>query len=409
MDELSSRTEGPGAINTGSLSEELRRAISLFPDLPWGVVESDFLNGTERELPTLRPESVGISNLLTLPPNASVLLWNWDGLAMGRHLLDLGHQTRFYDSRIEYEETARLLCGDDSIHSPTDPDSEIETPDVVFVGNTADDSESLFATLTKFLGNTLDKGGVVVATDSDSLLHPTSTALLAISTGVDSLCQESVLVLPNLDCPKLLIRENFLHESPGAWRHLASYVDELGAPRFSGSVPIREVWSLFEKHQRFPLQDVSKIQVLWRRDSAGGDPLDVDFIHQTVGTRLRQFWTETRKRRGQPNVERRPIFGGSQPGIRSQSPVAAFQHFRELEPYRAAQTIEDLWLSALHKNAQAEFDNLICSYFRFLQSQFELNGQREIDLNPDNLLRDSQGQIIPIAQSCQRVLRKDAS
>ena len=398
MDELSNRTEAPGSINTGSLSEELRRAISLFPDLPWGVVESDFLNGTEGELPTLRPESAGISNLLTLPPNASVLLWNWDGLAMGRHLLDQGHQARFYDSRIEYEETARLLCGDESIHSLTDPDAEQKIPDVVFVGNPAAHSEDLFDTLTEILRDTLDNGGVVVAAQSASLSPPMSTAFLANRIDGDSLGQESVLVLPNLDCPRLLIRENFLTESRGAWKHLASYVDELGAPRFPGSVPMREIWSLYEEHHRFPLQDVSKIQILWRRDSAGRDPVEVDFIHQTVGTRFRLYWTETLKRRGQPVVERRPIFARGQPELRSESTSTDFQHVRDPEPYRADQTIEDLWLSVLHGNSHSEFDSLLLAYFSFLQSQFQLNGPRNVDLNPDNLLRDSEGGIIPIDQ-----------
>ena len=406
MDELSSRAESPGSINTGSLSEELRRAISLFPDLPWGVVESDFLNGTEGELPTLRPESAGISNLLTLPPNASVLLWNWDGLAVGRHLLDLGHQPRFYDSRIEYEETARLLCGDESIHSLSDLDAENETPDVVFIGNTPADSGGLFDTLTKILGDTLDKGGVVVAAQSGSLPPPMQTAFSVKGAKDDSLCQESVLVLPNLDCPRLLIREDFLTESPGAWKHLAGYIDELGAPRYPGSVPIREVWSLYEEHQRFPLKDLSKIHILWRRDSSGRDPVDVDFIHQAVGTRFRLFWTETLKRRGQSMVERRPIFGGGQPELRSESTSADFQHVRDPEPYRADQTVEDLWLSALHKVSHAEFDSLLLAYFSFLQSRFQLNGQRDVDLNPDNLLRDNEGRIIPIDQEwrCRREL-----
>ena len=333
-----------------------------------------------------------------MPEGASILLWNWDGIALGRYLQDSGHRVRLHDSRIGYQEAVRLLCGEESIVSLTDLAAENEAPDAVFLGNTTADSEELLDTLSKILGNALDRGGIVVTSPSASLPPPASPTFLINSADDDSLGQESVLALPSLDSPKLLIRENFLHESPGAWKHLASYLDELARPRFPGSVPIREVWSLYEEHHRFPLEEVARVQILWRRDSAERDPVAADFIHQTVGGRYRKFWTETLKRRGQPIVERRPIFSESQRGLPSESENAHFQHIRNPEPYQIGITIEDLWLSALQKHTNTEFDNLVFAYFSFLQKRLKPDERCEVDLNPDNLLYTCEGQIVPIDQ-----------
>ena len=388
----------PASLSSGNFSAELRRTISLFPNLPWGHDDSGLFDGAEDLLRALRPESAGIASLLALPEGASILLWNWDGIALGRYLQDSGHRVRFHDSRIGYQEAVRLLCGEESIVPLAESAAENEAPDAVFIGNAAADSEELFDTLSKILGNTLDNGGIVVTSPSASLSPPVSPTFLVKSTDDDSLGQESVLVLPNLDSPKLLIRENFLHESPGAWKHLASYLDELGAPRFPGSVPIREVWSLYEEHHRFPLEEVSRAQILWRRDLAERDPVAADFIHQTVGGRYREFWTETLKRRGQPIVERRPIFSGTEQELCPESANADFQHIRIPEPYQTGTTIEDLWLSALQKHSNTEFDNLVFAYFSFLQTRLKPGERCEVDLNPDNLLYTREGKIVPIDQ-----------
>ncbi len=398
MNDSSSSTDPPGSLSSGNLSAEFRRAISLFPNLPWGDDDSGVFDGAEDLLRALRPESAGLANLLALPEGASILLWNWDGIALGRYLQDSGHRVRLHDSRIGYQQAVRLLCGEESIVSLTDLAAENEGPDAVFLGNTTADSEELLDTLSKILGNALDRGGIVVTSPFASLSPPASPTFLINSADDDSLGQESVMALPSLGCPKLLIRENFLHESPGAWKHIASYVDELGAPRSPGSVPIREVWSLYEEHHRFPLEEVARVQILWRRDSAERDPVAADFIHQTVGGRYQKFWTETLKRRGQPIVERRSIFSESQRDLISETENADFQHIRDPEPYHSGATIEDLWLSALQKYPNTEFDNLLLAYFTFLQSQFHLKGARKVDLNPDNLLSGTDGQIIPIDQ-----------
>jgi len=237
MNDSSSSIDPPGSLSSGNLSAELRRAISRFPNLPWGDDDSGLFDGAEDLLRALRPESAGIASLLALPEGASILLWNWDGVALGRYLQNSGHRVRFHDSRLGYQEAIGLLCGEELIVSLTDLTAENEAPDAVFLGNTAADSEELFDSLSKILGNTLDRGGIVVTSPSASLSPPVSPTFLINSADDDSLGQESVLVLPNLESPKLLIRESFLHESPGAWKHLASYLDELGAPRPPGSFP----------------------------------------------------------------------------------------------------------------------------------------------------------------------------
>ncbi len=398
MDDLPSFIDSPESMNSERLSDEWRWAVSQFPDLPWGADDSHPLDGAEDALAALRPESAGIANLLALPERASILLWNWDGIALGRYLQDSGHQVRFHDSRIRYQEAIRLLCGEESISRLTDLDAENEAPEAVFVGCANDDAEDLFGTLQKILKNTLGKGGVVVQAQPTSLPHPEFKTFATSNFEDNSFCRESVLVFPSPDFPKVLIRENFLHESPGAWKHLAGYVDELGTPRLPGSVPIREVWSLYEEYQRFPLQEVSRIQILWRRDRAGRGPVDVDFIHQSVGPRLREFWTETLKRRDQSMVKRRPIFRESQHEHVSQKAAADFQHIRDSEPYHTGPAIEALWLSALQKDAETDFKHLLSAYFSFLQTRFKPNERFEVDLNPDNLLQDCEGQIIPIDQ-----------
>ena len=388
MDESSTSIDPPGSLNSGSLSEELRRAISVFPDLPWDAGVPDRLNGVEDPFRALRPESAGIANLLALPENVSVLFWNWDGLAAGRHLRDLGHQVRFHDSRIKYQETARLLCGEESIQSLNDLDAENQTPDVVFVGATTDDSENLLSTLGNILKNTLDKGGIVVAAQAAALPHSASKASSPNYSDDGSLCQESVLALPNLDCPRLLIRDNFLHESRGAWKHLAGYVDELGAPRFPGSVPIREVWSLYEEHKRFPLQDVPRYRVLWRRDKVERNPLQVDFIHQSIGQRARPYWTKTFKPRGETMIERRPIFPPTDPPSTANDRNAPFKHLFGFEKYQTGATLAELWLDALRLDDAERFLALARKFVEFLHASTRHQSEVWIDLLADNVLVD---------------------
>ena len=178
MDDLTSLIDSPESMNSERLPDEWRRAVSQFPDLPWGADDSHPLDGAEDLLRALRPESAGIASLLALPEGASILLWNWDGIALGRYLQDSGHRVRFRDSRIGYQEAVRLLCGEESIVSLTDLAAENEAPDAVFLGHTTADSEELLDTLSKILGNTLDRGGIVVTSPSASLSSPVSPTFL---------------------------------------------------------------------------------------------------------------------------------------------------------------------------------------------------------------------------------------
>ena len=151
MNDSSSSVDPPGSLSSGNLSAEFRRAISLFPNLPWCGDDSGVFDGAEDLLRALRPESAGIANLLALPEGASILLWNWDGIALGRYLQDSGHRVRFHDSRIGCQAAVRLLCGEESIVSLTDLAAENEAPDAVFLGHTTADSEELLDTLSKIL------------------------------------------------------------------------------------------------------------------------------------------------------------------------------------------------------------------------------------------------------------------
>ena len=384
-------------LNFGILPEELRRALNRFPDLSGIVGESQPLDAAAEGLPHLRLESAGVSDLLGLPEYPSVLLWNWEGLVMARYLLDNASRVRICDSRAEYLEVARLLCGDDSIHSPGDPLTGSGVPDVVFVGSKTKDSQDLFAGLGQILIKTLDQGGVIMAAEPQSSPHPITSILRANSPEGDSLGEESILALPDLDNPELLIRQTFLYETPGAWRHLAGYVDEFGGARFPGSVPIRDVWSLFEESQRFPLQDVSKYQVFWRRDKAERDPIELDFIHQSIGQRVRQYWTKTIKPRGETIVERAPIFeieNLSEGGREEQKDI---EHVLNREGYQTGPTLDELWLDALRRNDVERFKDLAQRFFEFLKTISKGQTTVWVDLLPDNVLVDDDN-FIPIDQ-----------
>ena len=172
MDDLSSSIDSAESMNSERLSDEWQRAVSQFPDLPWGADDPELLDGAEDALGALRPESAGIADLIALPERASILLWNWDGIALGRYLRDSGHRVRFHDSRMGRQKVVLLLCGVESIRPLTDLDAENEAPDIVFVGHANDDAEESFGTLKNILKNTLGKGGIVVLAQPTSLPHP---------------------------------------------------------------------------------------------------------------------------------------------------------------------------------------------------------------------------------------------
>ena len=55
-------------------------------------------------------------------------------------------------------------------------------------------------------------------------------------------------------------------------------------------------------------------------------------------------------------------------------------------------------MSALQKHSNTEFDDLVFTYFSFLQTRLKPDHRCEVDLNPDNLLYTREGQIVPIDQ-----------
>ncbi len=384
-------------LNSGILPEEFRRAINRFPDLAWDTEESQSLGSVGDGLPNLRLESIGVSNLLRLPERPSVLLWDWNGLAMARHLQDKGSQVRIRDPRAEYQEVARLLCGEDCIHSGDDIDSDCAVPDLLFVGTEPEDSHDLPEALTRIAGNTLEQGGAVMVAQPNLSPHSLTSILRDSSPDGDPLCGECILALPDFHAPKLLIRKNFLFENAGAWKHLASYVDELGAPRFPGSVPNRHVWSIFEETRKFPLRDVPKYQVFWRRDKAERDPVKVDFIHQAIGARARQYWTETSKPRDETTVKRRPILEIENLANGKKEDQKDIEHVLNREDYQTGATLDELWLDALRLNDFGRFKDLAQQFLEFLKTITKDQTTVWVDLLPDNVLVDDDN-FIPIDQ-----------
>ena len=390
----------------GSLPLDLERYLGRYPDLTGlpGLPQNSCPDGAA--FTDLRPEQAGFIKLLRWPEMSSVLFWNWSGLVAARYLADEGHTVQIFDQRDEYRMIARLLCGGDALVSSLSNDTSVSLPSIhdvqslgtVFIDTNGLDGLASGDVLLRLLIDLLNRGGTVVAARTSMGAQPLETLLSDSGCLTEPLRSEAFLALPDLTRPVLLLRERFLNETRGAWRHLARYVDETGKARTSGLSPIQPVWEMFEEYQRFPTSELPRFEVLRTFRDAQDDRDQMDFIHQAVGERSPEYWTQTSKRRGKAFVERSAIFKISRETTPINAGNGVIQHLLESEPYRSGTTVAELWLSALSIPGCPGLLELAENYLAFLNGVISGEEWPVVDLLLDNLVVDSAGEVSPIDQ-----------
>ncbi|MGE4633760.1 MAG: glycosyltransferase [Arenicellales bacterium] len=212
---------------------------------------------------------------------------------------------------------------------------------------------------------------------------------------------EKVLVFPSLASPELLIREAFLQEQKGAWRHIAKYLDESGRSRTAGLSPEESVWQTFERHQDLPLSNVDRYQIFYETSQHEESPLAADFLHSSIGDRKQQFWTQTVKPRGEGFVRRckAPLDLVDSSGVNVENELG-IAHLCESEAYRPGETLSERMLKALQSGSRPDitFGQLAQQYYLFLSEQLNGRSVKLIDLLPDNIVVEGQDTLDTIDQ-----------
>ena len=391
----------------GSLPSIVRRSLESYPDLAGLQNLSKVSDSDSADYSSLCLEQVGLMRMLRWREQASALFWNWSGLPAARWLIDQGHKVQIYDERIDYREAAQALFGDGArVPVSGDPSGETfacgkDAPalDVIFVGDHGLDQSDSNSALVSMAIDGLKSGTTVVVSRPSGKCSVSPTLLAQRDIESVSLTSESILALPGVSEPVFLFRENFLLEGQEAWRHLARFIDEEGNPRPLGTAPMQSIWAMFEEHRSFPVATVPCFEVLYQHDRGATSPVQADFVHQAIKQRYRQFWTETRKMRGEAVVERSRMFAPvTSSGSQEPQGGASAAHVLGTETYRAGETMAEAWLSALSISDSADFLRLARDFYLFLEEESKQSEDFAVDLIPDNLIVADNGEIDPIDQ-----------
>ena len=194
----------------------------------------------------LSPEHIGLGGFFRLRENSRVLVSKWPDAVVPCFFAQAGHDVHLAGSTLDVSYAAELLCeglpnfsiSDDLPGQAAADDSVVTRFDLILFGSSGHCGELQKAQLNKLITECLAGGGFVVAADPsvpeeerlgwecDIKKNPTPHVR-----------SEKVLAFPSLASPQFLIRETFLGEQEGAWRHIAKYIDESGRPRAVGLTP----------------------------------------------------------------------------------------------------------------------------------------------------------------------------
>ena len=133
---------------------------------------------------------------------------------------------------------------------------------------------------------------------------------------------------------------------------------------------MESIWAMFEEHRNFPVATVPCFEVLYQHERGATSPVQADFVHQAIKQRYRQFWTETRKMRGDAMVERSQMFTSvTSSGSQQSEGHASAAHVLGAETYRAGKTVAEAWLSALSADDSASLLRLAREFYLFLEKE----------------------------------------
>ena len=367
-------------------------------------------NTSQKVQRILSPEHAGLGGLFRLRESSRVLVAQWPDAVLPCYLAQSGHDIHLASSKLDVNYAAELLCEGlanfsvwDDLPGEAAADDSVTTQfDVILIGGAEKNGELQKALLNKLITQCLVGGGfVVVADPSDAKKENPGWECVIEESAPRHVRSEEVLVLPSLASPQFLIREAFLREQKGAWRHIAKYIDESGRPRTAGLSPEERVWQTFEKHQDLPLSNIDRYQIFYETSQHDESPLAADFLHSAIGTRKQQFWTQTVKPRGERFVRRHksPLNLGGRSGLTVESDLE-FAHICESEAYRPGVTLSERMLKALQSGSRPDiaFRLLAKQYYLFLSEQLEGCSFKLVDLLPDNIVVEGQDTLDTIDQ-----------
>ena len=391
-------------------SPALVEVLRLYPSHSDYSAVLTFGNTSQKAQRILSPEHVGLSGLFRLRENCRVLVAQWPDAVLPCYLAQAGHDIHLASSNLDVNYAAELLCeglanfsvSDDLPGEAAGNDSVTTQFDVMLIGDAGKCGELQKALLNKLITQCLVGGGfVVVADPSGSEEESLGWECGIKESAARNVRSEKVLVLPSLASPQFLIREVFLREQKGAWRHIAKYIDESGRPRAAGLAPEEKVWQTFERHQDLPLSNIDRYQIFYETPRHDESPLAADFLHSSIGARKQQFWTQTVKPRGEGFVHRRksPLNLGGRSGLTVESDLE-FAHICESEAYRPGETLSERMLKALQNGSKPDiaFGLLAKQYYLFLSEQLEGCSFKLVDLLPDNIVVEGQDTLDTIDQ-----------
>lgn len=367
-------------------------------------------NTSQKVQRILSPEHAGLGGLFRLRESSRVLVVQWPDAVVPCYLAQSGHDIHLASSNLDVNYAAELLCEglanfsvwDDLPGQVVGNNSVTTYFDVILIGSSGKRGELQDVALNKLITQCLVGGGfVVVADPSDSKKENPGWECVIKESAPRHVRSEEVLVLPSLASPQFLIREAFLREQKGAWRHIAKYIDESGRPRTAGLFPEERVWQTFEKHQDLPLSNIDRYQIFYETSQHDESPLATDFLHSAIGERKQQFWTQTVKPRGERFVRRHksPLNLGGRSGLTVESDLE-FAHICESEAYRPGETLSERMLKALQLGSKPDiaFGLLTKQYYLFLSEQLEGCSFKLVDLLPDNIVVEGQDTLDTIDQ-----------
>ena len=358
----------------------------------------------------IAPEHLGLGGLFHLNLGSRVLLVQWSDVVVPWLLSEAGHSVHFIGSGPEVIAAAEILCNgftnfslsDDLPEPLTVGDTPLTGFDAILIGAVSGSAETKRARIKTEVANCLAGGGFVAVADpwisekagqdsgDDNEIWPSGTFIT-----------EDILVFPSMSSPEFLISKAFLQKQKGAWRHVAKYLDESGRPRTPGSTPKEGVWETFERHQDFPLWGVDRYRILYEARQLGETPLEVDFLHSSIGSRKPQFWTQTVKFHGKEFIHRRKAPLPQQDSFAANTKSCSeISHVYGREAYRPGQTLSECMLSALQGvlSPDITFITLAQQYYLVLSDRLEGCSTKLVDLLTDNVIVEGQQTFEPIDQ-----------
>ena len=384
--------------------------LRLYPSYSDYSAVLAFGNASQKVQRILSPEHIGLCGLFRLRESRRVLVAQWPDAVVPCYLAQAGHDIHLASSNLDVNYAAELLCeglpnfsvSDDLPGGAATDDSVTTVFDVILIGGPGKNGQLQETVLNKLITECLMGGGFVVIADSSNSEEESRGWECGIKkSAARHVTNEKVLVFPSLTSPQFLIREAFLREQKGAWRHIAKYIDESGRPRAAGLTPEEKVWQTFERHQDLPLSNIDRYQIFYETSQHDEPPLAADFLHSSIGARKQQFWTQTVKPRGEGFVHRRkaPLYLGDSSGLNVESDHG-FAHLCESEAYRPGETLSERMLKALQSGSRPDiaFGPLARQYYLFLSEQLNGHSVKLVDLLPDNIVVEGQDAFTTIDQ-----------